>query len=175
MNQVATFIEKVRYSKELIRCWYEAWDGQVFVSFSGGRDSTVLLHLVRTMYPEVPGVFVNTGLEYPEITAFVKTVPNVITLRPKIPFHKIIKIYGYPVISKEQSQFLHELRATKSEKLRNIRLNGNKSGQGKVSAKWTYLISAPFKISHNCIFSVCSWCPLCSDSCCLFKINNTSC
>ena len=73
MRQVATLLEKVRCSKDLIRCWYEAWDGNVYVSFSGGRDSTVLLHLVRTMFPEVPGVFVNTGLEYPEIVALVES------------------------------------------------------------------------------------------------------
>ena len=40
--------------------------GQVYVSFSGGKDSTVLLHIVREMYPNIEAVFVNTGLEYPE-------------------------------------------------------------------------------------------------------------
>jgi len=150
VRQVATLLEKVRCSKDLIRCWYEAWDGNVYVSFSGGRDSTVLLHLVRTMFPEVPGVFVNTGLEYPEIVAFVKTMPNVVTLRPKVPFHQVIEKYGWPVISKEQSQFLHEMRTTKSESLRNTRLHGNRWGQSKISEKWKFLIEAPFKVSHMC-------------------------
>jgi hypothetical protein len=41
--------------------------GAVYVSFSGGKDSTVLKHIVDSMYTDVPAVFVNTGLEYPEI------------------------------------------------------------------------------------------------------------
>ncbi|GAG40926.1 unnamed protein product, partial [marine sediment metagenome] len=50
-----------------IRAWYEHWNGEVYVSFSGGKDSTVLLHQVRRMYPRVKAVFVDTGLEYPSI------------------------------------------------------------------------------------------------------------
>lgn len=49
-------------------------NGQVYVSFSGGKDSTVLKHLVDSMYEDVPSVFVNTGLEYPEIQRFVKNI-----------------------------------------------------------------------------------------------------
>ena len=63
----------------------------VYVSFSGGKDSTVLLHIVREMYPEVEAVFVNTGLEYPEIQQFVKTFDNVTILRPKMRFDEVIK------------------------------------------------------------------------------------
>lgn len=58
---------KVRMTKTRIRDWYEYWNGLVYVSFSGGKDSTVLKHLVDSMYSDVPTVFVNTGLEYPEI------------------------------------------------------------------------------------------------------------
>lgn len=46
--------------------------GAVYVSFSGGKDSTVLKHIVDSMYSDVPAVFVNTGLEYPEIQHFVR-------------------------------------------------------------------------------------------------------
>ena len=31
--------------------------GQVYVSFSGGKDSTVLLDLVRRVYPDVKGAY----------------------------------------------------------------------------------------------------------------------
>lgn len=141
---------KIMISQERIKEWYEHWEGKVYVSFSGGKDSTVLLHLVRQLYPDVPAVFVDTGLEYPEIRQFVKRNDNVIPLRPKMTFKQVLEKYGYPVISKEQSQFLFEIRTGRSEKLRNIRLNGNKSGHGKVSEQWKYLINAPFAISHKC-------------------------
>lgn len=142
-----TLIEDAR---ETVRCWHESWGGNVYVAFSGGKDSTVLLHLVRSMYPKVVGVFNNTGLEWPEIIKFVRTFDNIVELRPKIPFHKVIKNYGYPVVSKEQSQFIYEYRNTKSDILRNLRWNGRENGRSKISEKWKYLVDAPFPIGHQC-------------------------
>lgn len=69
--------EKIQISTARIIEWYENWEGQVFVSFSGGKDSTVLLDLVRKLYPDVEGVFCDTGLELPEIREFVKTKDNI--------------------------------------------------------------------------------------------------
>jgi len=133
-----------------IKTYYERLNGDVYVSFSGGKDSTALLHQVRRMYPNVPAVFVDTGLEYPEIREFVKSIDNVIWLKPKIPFTQVIEKYGYPVISKETSQKIKEVRSTKSEKLKSKRINGDEKGNGKISEKWQFLINAPFKISDRC-------------------------
>ena len=96
---------KVRLTKQRIREWVNHYgvDG-VYVSFSGGKDSTVLLHLVRQEYEDVPGVFVNTGLEYPEIVRFVKSFKNIEIIRPKKNFRQVIQDYGYPFISKEVSE-----------------------------------------------------------------------
>lgn len=142
---------KIAKTKLRIREYIDHFgEDNVYVSFSGGKDSTVLLHLVRTEYPNVKAVFVDTGLEYPEVKAFVRKQENVEIIRPKMSFKQVIENYGYPMISKEQSQFLHELRLTKSDKLRDIRLNGNKWGRGKVSEKWKFMINAPFKVSHKC-------------------------
>ena len=33
----------------------------VYVSFSGGKDSTIVLWLARKLYPEIKSVFCNTG------------------------------------------------------------------------------------------------------------------
>ena len=141
---------KILKTQQRIREWYEAWEGQVYVSFSGGKDSTVLLKLIRDLYPDVPAVFIDTGLEYPEIREFVKTIDGVVTVKPHMPFNKVIEHYGYPVISKLQSQYLREVRETKSEKLRLLRLHGSKKGYYKISDKWKYLVNAPFKISEKC-------------------------
>ncbi len=141
---------KIELSKLRIREWYEHWEGQVYVAFSGGKDSTVLLDLVRQMYPDVPAVFCNTGMEYPEICRFVKTIPNLITVRPAMTFKRVIEGYGYPVISKQQAAYIEEWRTTRSAKLRAKRWNGNAQGFYKISEQWKFLVHAPFKISDRC-------------------------
>lgn len=95
---------KTKLTKERIREWVDEFgeDG-VYVSFSGGKDSTVLLHLARSIYPNLKAVFIDTGLEYPEIREFVKTFDNVDWIKPKMNFKKVIMDYGYPFISKEVS------------------------------------------------------------------------
>ena len=71
------------------------------MAFSGGKDSTVLLDIARKIYPDIEAVYTDTGLEYPELREFVKTIDNVTWLRPKENFKKVVQKYGYPVISKE--------------------------------------------------------------------------
>ena len=102
---------KIRMTKERIRQWINEYgeDG-VYVSFSGGKDSTVLLHLVREDYPNVKAVFVDTGLEYPEIRDFVKKFDNVEWLKPKLGFKQVVQKYGYPFIRKEVSGIVGGVR-----------------------------------------------------------------
>ena len=102
---------KIQMTKRRISEWVEYFgeDG-VYVSFSGGKDSTVLLDLVRKIYPEIPAVFVDTGLEYPEIREFVRTFENVVWLKPKMNFRQVIEKYGYPFFSKEISECIAESR-----------------------------------------------------------------
>lgn len=152
-KQAFSLSEKENYTRELIIQWYEYWEGEVYVSFSGGRDSTVLLYQVRKLFPDVPAVFIDTGLEYPEIRNFVKKIDNVEWIRPEIPFHEVIKKYGYPVISKMQAQYIDCYRNSGSQKMRDLRWNGKDYGYGqqyKISEKWKYLVDAPFKISDKC-------------------------
>lgn len=151
---------KIIMTKRRIRDWYEYWDGMVYVSFSGGKDSTVLKHLVDSMYNDVPALFVNTGLEYPEIQQFAKSQPNVVTVRPEMRFDEVIKKYGYPIASKEVAQIIHEVRrsialhgSTNSRQMK--KLNGELlGGDGNPSVynqeKWKYLLDADFNISHMC-------------------------
>ena len=137
---------KIELSLNIIKNFYKFNNGEMYISFSGGKDSTVLLDLVRSIYPKTIGVFSNTGLEYPEIVKFVKTIDNIIWIKPELNFKKVIEKYGYPIISKEQSGYIEDLRNTKSKKIINKRLNS----KFQLSEKWRYLLDAPFKISNKC-------------------------
>ena len=160
---------KIIMTQQRIRQWYDHWDGQVYVSFSGGKDSTVLKHIVDNtpgVY-DVPAVFVNTGLEYPEIQKFVKDVkagkwdcfnPNVEIIRPEMRFDEVLKKHGYPVASKEVAGYVREAKHSNSEKLRNKRIQRLKGEyrrpDGQISEfncpKWGYLLKAPFEVSDKC-------------------------
>lgn len=103
--------DKVEMTKERIRAWVDHFGlDHVAISFSGGKDSTVLLHIAREMYPDMKAVFVDTGLEYPEIREFVKTFDNVDWIKPKMNFRQVIEKYGYPFISKEVSETVQGAR-----------------------------------------------------------------
>lgn len=149
---------KIQMTKRRIREWYEFWEGQVYVSFSGGKDSTVLLHMVRELYPDVEAVFVNTGLEYPEIQKFVKTFNNVTILRPEMRFDEVIKKYGYPVISKDVSNTIAGARNSikKGEKsYRLLRIKGELKNYGSGKnlyncEKYEPLLNVDFLISDMC-------------------------
>ena len=146
-------------SQRRIRDWYDYLDGDVYVSFSGGKDSTVLKHLVENtsgVY-NVPSLFVNTGLEFPELQNFAMRQSNVVTVRPDMRFDEVIKKYGYPVIGKKQARYIRDLQnpTDRNKATRNLRLTGyNRKGDycptQKLADKWVYLKDAPFKVSEQC-------------------------
>ena len=145
---------KIVLAQQRIRQWYEYWDGKVCISFSGGKDSTVLLHLIREMYPEVVAVYADTGLEYPEIRQFAKTFDNVVMVRPKKSFVEVVTQNGYPVVSKDVARQTRYAKKGSKWALNNM-AGINKDGsysRFKAShySQWKHLVDAPFPISDAC-------------------------
>jgi 3'-phosphoadenosine 5'-phosphosulfate sulfotransferase (PAPS reductase)/FAD synthetase len=146
--------QKILKTQTKIMEWYQHWKGQVYVSFSGGKDSTVLFDIVQKTKNElfgddVPAVFCDTGLEFPEIREFVKSFGlDVTTIRPKQGFQEIIENYGYPVISKDVSSKYEYYK--KGSKWAIQKIDNPKDKIDKKYKKYTYLINAPFKISAKC-------------------------
>ena len=158
LRQAMDLENKIKLTKLRISQWIDNFgeDG-VYISFSGGKDSTVLLDLVRQDYPNIEAVYVDTGLEYPEIKQFVKTFENVTILRPKMMFNKVIEEYGYPIIGKKQARYVRDLQnpTTKNEATRNLRItgiakNGHICPTQMLAKKYQYLANAPFKVSEQC-------------------------
>jgi 3'-phosphoadenosine 5'-phosphosulfate sulfotransferase (PAPS reductase)/FAD synthetase len=145
---------KIAKSILRIRQFYNAMGGAVYISFSGGKDSTVLLHLVRSIYPNVQAVFADTGLEFPEIKQFVKTFDNVEIVRPKMNFRDVISEYGYPVISKAVAQNVKEYKSNPTGENASKLLGTYKNKDGQKSMyccdKYKFLIEAPFLVSDLC-------------------------
>lgn len=145
--------DKIDYAKNKIVEFVENMGGpdKVFVSFSGGKDSTVLLHLVRSIYPNIKAVFMDTGLEFPEIKEFVKRVDNVVWKKSRKTVNQVFNENGIPAVSKEVATYVNEVRTTKSDKLIEKRLN---FGHGYcVPKKWIFLCDKEFidyEISGKC-------------------------
>lgn len=151
---------KIMKTRQRTREWIDHYgENGVYVAFSGGKDSTVLLDIVRSDYPNVGAVFVNTGLEYPEIQRFVNTFDNVTVLRPKLRFDEVIKKYGYPIIGKEVAAAVYETRTAwkngHEARYRLKKFNGEVwDKNGKKSQfnleKWKSLLNTDFPISDRC-------------------------
>ena len=146
--------KKIQVTQTRIMEWYMRFDGMVSVSTSGGKDSAVLLDLARRCYPDIEAVYVNTGLDFPEVRRFALETPNVTVLQPKMRFDEVVKVHGWCYPSKDVAHTIYYAR--KGSQWAIDRLNGI-NGDGTPSrwrqshyAKWKYLVDAPFTISANC-------------------------
>ena len=155
LRQALPLDAKELLSKRRVEEFYRFYDGRVYVSVSGGVDSRALGHLVRSIFPDVVFVFIDTGLEFPELKKQVKSFGNTIILKPEIPFNKVLKLYGYPVGSKMISKQIRTIRSAPESNfgrlcLTGITSKGNKSERWKLKDKWRPLLKAPFLISEQC-------------------------
>lgn len=160
---------KERMTKLRLDQWFTHWDGEVYVSFSGGKDSTVLADLCARYCQEYKYtlylLFVNTGLEYPEIQRFVKEYAERLRkvyeievvldiVRPELRFDEVIKKYGYPVVSKAVSHIHKAAKRNKNSYSYQLMVGTAKDKQGRKSLfnveKWKFLLDAPFDILDKC-------------------------
>lgn len=147
---------KIVFTQKKIREWYEYWRGDVYVSFSGGKDSTVLLDIVKAMYPDVPAVFCDTGLEYPEVRELAIKKADVV-LKPEMTFKAVLEHYGYPIVGKKQARMIWDLQNESESNKAVCELHrtgytkdGKYSPSFKLAQRWLPLVDAPFKVSERC-------------------------
>lgn len=143
--QALSLDDKILYSTVKIREFYLSQKGRVYVSFSGGKDSTVLLHLVRSIYPDVPAVYIDTGLEFPELRDHVRATEDVTWLKPDKSFRQVILECGYPVVSKQVAKVIDQAQRGLPNGLNRISFEGRYGYE-----RYAYLKDAPFRVSDKC-------------------------
>lgn len=100
---------------------------KVYISYSGGKDSTVLSHIAKSIYPDILHIFANTTNEYPETLQHIKwekekNGTNIITVLPidchgeLWTFKKVVERYGYPMFSKRISNAIRTYQHALSER-----------------------------------------------------------
>lgn len=173
--QSRSFEDKIQTSIAKILEAFSRYNKQCYVSFSGGKDSTVLADLVAKccqLYNcKLVLWYSNTGLEYPEVTKHVKGFSEWLKVKyeievdlvidyPKdkhgnrITFKDVIEKYGYPLISKEVSRDVAIAKNRPDGKTAQKFIRGSdyhkKYGDTWLLERWAYLINAPFNISNQC-------------------------
>lgn len=165
--QALPLIAKVRMTQNRIREWYNHYEGNVYVSFSGGKDSTVLAHLVHEIFPDVPLVFSNTGLEYPEIQSFARKM-GAEFVRPKMMFPDVVGKFGYPIISKEVAEaiwYARKIRNSGSINTENSTKNKREEINGLRIHKGGYYKRSQIagEVDEKSIYNKEKWKPLCEE------------
>lgn len=110
MDNELLLFDRLNVIKDTINKYGE---DKFYISFSGGKDSTILHYLIDLAIPNnrIPRVFINTGIEYNAIVNFVKDLAKSDSrftfIKPNIPVKKMLEDYGYPFKSKEHSLYVN--------------------------------------------------------------------
>ena len=145
---------KIMVTQTRIMEWYMRFEGKVSVSISGGKDSAVLLDLARRCHPDIEAVYVNTGLDFPEVRRFAVETPNVTVIQPKMRFKEVVEKYGWCYPSKDVAHTIYYARKGSGwahDRLNGVNADGTPSKYRQSHyVKWKFLLDSPFVISAQC-------------------------
>lgn len=157
--------QKVAMTIQRIKDWYDFWDGEVYLSFSGGKDSQVVAEIIWSMggkYRKIPFVFSNTGLEMPEIVKHVRKLKdrgfNIVEIKPKMNFRDVWQTFGLPLVSKKVARQVRTLKRGADGQENTFKLydegitkDGHDAPSWKLAKKWRHLVeNDDIKISEKC-------------------------
>lgn len=158
--QSMSLSKKIRLSEEIIKDFYHNIPNNenVYISSSFGKDSIVLIDLVRKEYPNLPIIYCNTGVELKGSEELSKKYDNVITLKPIKPMEKVIEENGYMLpLGKAKTNILrlarNNLANSKFDTYAVKKISGTPPFDKKSLwnySKYAYCLAAPFKISEEC-------------------------
>ena len=133
-----------------------------YISFSGGKDSTIVHHLVDMAIPDnqIPRVFINTGIEYLDMVKHVKELAKndkrIVICNSGVHITKMLKKYGYPFKSKTHAHVVRIYQNSGIGKNVKAYLYGTKKNGEKSSVKcpkkliYQFTEENKLKISDRC-------------------------
>ena len=152
-RQEWTLAQKIDHSLGVIEQFASHYDGRVFVSFSGGKDSCVMLSLVEMILPRVQCVFTQTGCEMPSVVRFVREMQadhNIRMIRPRKTMREVFCKCGFPLVSKEVSHDIENVRKNPyGISARKKLWLGNPN---HIPLRWMYLLNEPYDVSDRCCY-----------------------
>ena len=115
--------KKIKMAERVLNDLFKATDN-VAVAFSGGKDSLVALHLALQIKPDIPVLFVNTGIEFPESLEYTRQLEETWNLNfheanAKVNFWNLAEEKGLPVAGRGNSTFMRDLSDQAGVKLSN--------------------------------------------------------
>lgn len=152
-RQAWTLSQKIDHSLGVIEAFASWFEGKVYVSFSGGKDSCVMLSLVELVLPQVQCVFIQTGCESPSVCRFVRQMQadhNIEIIRPVKTLRQVFAECGFPLVSKKVSHDIECVRRNpycQSSRQKLIRSNPH-----CIPERWMYLLNEPYDVSARCCF-----------------------
>ena len=153
---LADRIQKIKSINEL----YDL-ENNAYISFSGGKDSTVLHYLIDEALPnnKIPRVYLNTGIEYKSVVSFVERERErdcrIQIVHPQKNIKQVLEQYGYPFKSKEHSLYLSVYQNSGDTKSVNKYL-ARKNSRFRCPDKLRYQFTKDFniKISNKCCYKL---------------------
>ncbi len=142
---------KVKLTKIILNHYIkENKDNGVYLSYSGGKDSSVMRRIALEIDANIPSVFCNTTNEQSEIMDYIKKQKNITTLMPKMGFRKILKKYGFPMVSKLACRKVYDLK-NPTEKNKKVRITWNdKDSLFRLANKDRFLVEEDFNVTAKC-------------------------
>jgi len=144
--QGLTLEDKIAWARAAIERALETLERPA-VAFSAGKDSTVLLHLLRQYVPDVIVVYGNTTIEFPECVKFARWLRNEWQLnyyeaRPEVTFWWVVREYGWPLMGKSFGVGGVAHKSSREQFFDDLAARGELDGQ--------YAIQAQVPISSAC-------------------------
>lgn len=158
--------QKITDAMHRIEDLYYSTDGKCYLSFSGGKDSTVVLALIKMCeeiytLPEnsIKAVFCDTGIELGATRDFVKWCKenwysNIEIIKPKVTFKWVLDNQGKPIKSKLKSEFLSRYQKNDNMNAFGYMINGEapngkKYIKTKIADKDLHILHKSFDIKAS--------------------------